>query len=201
MYQVPLHKSNATLSSTLQVHPWIQPAKVQHASCSLSLHSKYFRGRQRITWLDANALFRWGLEPCMGIIVFYISISPILRDNEQSQSPKEQMASGCECMWVCVLVLPFQQHFDWQGTRVMQKLSFIRSQVTQKQRVTTALFLLSCFLRLPLHYSELGNTGCQATRWPHIQSAPNRAHLIFSSGWAGKVMTLCYIRWEVLSCF
>lgn len=91
--------------------------RVQHAACSEtpSLHDKYFRERRRITWLDMNALLRWGLEPRKGLIVFCISISPIIRDDEQSQVPRWQTASGSlSCACACV---PFPGAFWLTGNK------------------------------------------------------------------------------------
>lgn len=163
---------------------------VQHAACSETppLHFKYFRGRRRITWLEMNALIRWRLEPCRGIIVFCISILPHyqwLWTKSVSQMTNGFKVWVCARTGACVCCLSSNRLIDMEQG-VTLKLLFVGSGATHKQRVSTgtALFLLPC--SVPLRYYEPGNRGCQEMRWPPTTCTQQGAASILMSEKAKK---------------
>lgn len=180
VHLVPSHKGNATLISTLQVHPWFQPASATRFMLQEPVIAFWIFQRKRKNNMDRFECFlqvRAGtMQGNNCFLYFHFSHYQGQWAKSSSQILKH-LVDVCKC----VLVLPLQPHCDWRRTRVTHKLSFIRSQVTKKQKVTsgTGLILLSRSLLLPLHYSEHGNRRCQRKRWTPRQ----RAHFQLRLRW------------------
>lgn len=136
--------------------------RVQHTACSKtpSLHYKYFRRRQRKTWLEMNALIRWRLEPCKGIIVFCISIFSYYQWLWTKSNDKELQS----VKYVCVVSSHRHIWMDReQGSYKNCHLSGQRSHRSRGRRLE-----LLCFCRRAQCYSVF-ITVCRKTqgvRWP-----------------------------------
>lgn len=89
-------------------------------------------GDQRSHQMRAGVMQGYNCFLCFHFPPLQVAMNKVILPNDK------RLQGVC----VCVLVLSPQQHTDWQGTRVTEKLSFVGSGITQKQRVVAGTGLL-----------------------------------------------------------